>query len=632
MRAFRDIPIEEKLIVTILVTTALALLLSGLAFLGLDSLFFRQHLQQDLSAQAQIIAENSTAAVAFDDSRAAEDTLNALRVRPHVIAACIYRLDGSKLATYSRARASCPPPRAQDDLYFSRDHLTVFRTIVLKDRPVGKLVLVYALNEISERLQVYGSMVLVILLISGSIALLVSSRLRQRIVAPIEQLASYAAHVAETRDYSVRARKESEDELGVLVESFNQMLFSIQSRDDDLRRALAEREQALAEVKRVRDQLEMITGTMASAVTRCRRDHRYIWVSDQYARWINMPMEAIAGQPIANVLGEDIYRAIRPFIDRVLAGERVEYEMETDYRTIGRRWIRATYVPTRDAAGEVDGWVGEITDLTGLKQIQAEVVKMNVELQRSNSSLARSNEDLERFAYVASHDLQEPLRMVTTYSQLLIRSYAKNLQGDASGFVDNIVEGTRRMRTLLADLLAYTAINAAGDEPLQRVDLNAVLENAKNNLKAAIAESGAVITSDPLPSIRGHEGHFVSLLQNLIGNAIKYRSNEAPRVHLAVQHENGDVKVEVSDNGIGIAPEYHQKIFVPFKRLHGRKIPGSGIGLAICQRIVERYGGRIWVESQEGAGSKFIFTLPETALAAREVAAGGERSNERAPI
>ncbi len=391
MRPFRDIPIERKLLVAILATTALALLLSGLSFLVLDTVWFRQQLRRDLSALARIIAENSTAAVAFDDAKSAGETLTALRERPHVLAACIYRLDGSVLASYSPAGQTCPPPRAFGGLVLRGGRIEVFQTIALKDRPVGHLALLYDLGEIAERLRLYGLLVLAVLLISGAIAVRSSVRLRERIVAPIEELARDAAHVAETRDYTIRARKQSRDELGVLVESFNAMLFSIQSRDDDLRKALADREQALAQAKNARDQLEMITDTMASAVTRCGRDHRLIWASRQYSRWLNLPPGQIAGQPLAGVIGENAFAALRPFIDRVLAGERVEYEVEADFKTIGPRWIRGTYVPTRAANGEVDGWVAELSDITALKRAQADVVEINRQLQRLNSSLARSN-------------------------------------------------------------------------------------------------------------------------------------------------------------------------------------------------------------------------------------------------
>jgi light-regulated signal transduction histidine kinase (bacteriophytochrome) len=171
-----------------------------------------------------------------------------------------------------------------------------------------------------------------------------------------------------------------------------------------------------------------------------------------------------------------------------------------------------------------------------------------------------------------------------------------------------------RMRELLSDLLAYTEIRSHHEEPLEVVDLNVVIENVRQNLKASIDESGAEVTSDRLPRLRVHRAHFEPLFQNLIGNAIKYRSAEPPRIHIAVQEVDGELRFTVSDNGIGIDPEYHKQIFEVFRRLHSRKIPGTGVGLAICQRVVERYGGRIWVESQAGQGAAFLFTLPNVAV------------------
>lgn len=204
--------------------------------------------------------------------------------------------------------------------------------------------------------------------------------------------------------------------------------------------------------------------------------------------------------------------------------------------------------------------------------------------------------------------------MITAYSQLLIQSYPGQFDSKASTFVGNIVDGTTRMRDLLADLLAYTEIRSREEEPVEVVDLNVVIENVRQNLTTSIDESGAVVTADRLPVLRAYRAHLESLFQNLIGNAIKYRSGRPPRVHVSVQEVNGELRFSVSDNGIGIDSEYHQQIFEVFRRLHGRKIPGTGVGLAICQRVVERYGGRIWVESQSGQGATFLFTLPNVAI------------------
>jgi PAS domain S-box-containing protein len=233
------------------------------------------------------------------------------------------------------------------------------------------------------------------------------------------------------------------------------------------------------------------------------------------------------------------------------------------------------------------------------------------ELRRINDELRRANVDLNQFAYAASHDLQEPLRMITSYSQMLVKGYRGELDDEAALCVKFITTGTQRMRELLADLLVYTQVNDAASGT-EFVDLNQVLEKETENLKALIDESKAVVTHEELPNVRGHEAHFLQIFQNLISNAVKYRTARPPRIHITARQTEDVWLFSVADNGMGIDPAYHQTIFGVFKRLHGREVPGTGIGLAICQRAVERYGGRIWVESQIDQGSTFYFTLPAT--------------------
>jgi PAS domain S-box-containing protein len=240
------------------------------------------------------------------------------------------------------------------------------------------------------------------------------------------------------------------------------------------------------------------------------------------------------------------------------------------------------------------------------------------ELHASNAALSRANEDLNQFAFAASHDLQEPLRMVTSYSQLLLKGYRGQLDGEAETCIRFITDGTKRMRELLADLLAYTQVTGVSHEAedvqeMMTIDLNRVFQTTLENCKTTIGEASATITSDPLPAVKGHEPHFVQLFQNLITNGMKYRSDLQPRIHVSAERQNGLWRIAVKDNGMGIAPEYHKQIFGVFKRLHGKSIPGTGIGLAICQRVIERYHGQIWVESHPGDGATFYFTLPAEA-------------------
>ncbi len=234
------------------------------------------------------------------------------------------------------------------------------------------------------------------------------------------------------------------------------------------------------------------------------------------------------------------------------------------------------------------------------------------DLARKVDELARSNADLEQFAYVASHDLQEPLRMVTAYTQLLAERYRGKLDENADKFLGYACEGAQRMQVLIQDLLAFSRVGRK--EACESVECNVVMREVLQTLTSAIQESHAAVTPGELPTVWADRTQVAQIFQNLIGNAIKFRGKESPLV--SVQAEKADQRwlFTVSDNGIGIAPEYTENIFVVFQRLHARtEYPGNGIGLAICKKIVERYGGKIWVESQAGSGSTFKFTLPSHA-------------------
>ncbi len=243
-------------------------------------------------------------------------------------------------------------------------------------------------------------------------------------------------------------------------------------------------------------------------------------------------------------------------------------------------------------------------DITGMKLVEASLWRRTEELQRSN-------EELEQFAYVASHDLQEPLRMVSSFVKLLQRDYKGKLDESADEYIFYAVDGVNRMYALINDLLDYSRVKTGGKEFLQ-TDMNKVLEQALSNLKLAIDNTHARITAATLPTLEVDSGQMVELLQNLIGNAIKYRKpNEQPVIGIKAQRKTGDWIISVQDNGIGIAPQYYERIFGLFQRLHvWGEYEGTGIGLAIAKRIVERHGGHIWVESEPGVGSCFSFSIP----------------------
>ena len=225
--------------------------------------------------------------------------------------------------------------------------------------------------------------------------------------------------------------------------------------------------------------------------------------------------------------------------------------------------------------------------------------------------MERSNTELEQFAYVASHDLQELLRMVANYLQLLKRRYKDKLGPDADEFIFYAVDGARRMKALISDLLVYSRVGTRGKD-YEPTDWVAVFDTATVNLQEAIQESGAKVSRGALPTVMADAPQLTQLFQNLVSNAIKFRSGEAPNIHVSAVRKGDEWVFSVRDNGIGVDPQYHDRIFVIFQRLHTRtEYPGTGVGLAICKRIVERHGGRIWLESELGKGSTFYFTIPD---------------------
>jgi light-regulated signal transduction histidine kinase (bacteriophytochrome) len=234
------------------------------------------------------------------------------------------------------------------------------------------------------------------------------------------------------------------------------------------------------------------------------------------------------------------------------------------------------------------------------------------ELKRSNEELRRANQDLEVFAYSASHDLQEPLRTISLSAQIIERNFGQRLQGEDSALVGNILAASNRMGALIEDLLAYTRATKYEEGPAPNVDPAGILAKVLEGMWGALEETGATVTTAELPMVAIHEGRLAQLFQNLISNAIKYRSEEVPRVHVGADERDGWCVFSVVDNGIGIEARYAEQIFGLFKRLHSSdRYPGSGIGLAICQRVVEQYGGRIWLErSTPGGGATFCFAIP----------------------
>ena len=308
-------------------------------------------------------------------------------------------------------------------------------------------------------------------------------------------------------------------------------------------------------------------------------------------QFLNPVAQRLTGFSVSDAKGQPLHTVFRVEADHVLArdGSRVPVEQHEE--------------PIKDERGLTVGTVVVIHDVTTKKRNEAA-------LQSQADELARSNRELEQFAYVASHDLQEPLRMVNVYTQLLLRDSQETLSAKSEEYAGFVQQGVEKMLRLIDDLLSFSRVVHA-DAERQPVDTGAALAHALSSCQQILQECGGEVKAKPLPRVIAQEGPLAMVFQNLISNAIKYRRPEVcPRVEIGVAQEAGQALFSVQDNGMGFDPAYAKTVFGLFKRLHGKEYPGTGLGLAICQRIVERYGGQIWVESKPGEGSTFYFRLP----------------------
>jgi signal transduction histidine kinase/HAMP domain-containing protein len=490
------------------------------------------------------------------------------------------------------------------------------------------------------------------------------------ITTPVHRLMQSAAEIGRGNlDY--RVESQTSDEIGRLSRSFNQMaqdLKSVTASRDELNKEITERKQAEEALRQKVRELDVRNRTIQIFLT--------VPDEEMYAQVLTLILETLESQYGVFGFLDEAGNLVVPTMTRTIWNQcqvpdkRFVFPRETwgdgSWPTAIRekRMICSNERSTRTPQGHIeitrhislpvihqDEVVGLIqvankeSDYTGedvalletlgtiiapvldarLKRERQEAARQRAEesLALRTQELERSNKELEQFAYVASHDLQEPLRMVSSYTQLLARRYKGKLDADADDFIAFAVDGASRMQQLIQDLLAYSRVNTRG-KPFEPTDCNRVLGQVRVNLDVAIEESRTILTHDELPTLPADEGQLVQLFQNLVGNAIKFhKPGMTPQVHISATLTpdpspagRGEAEVRewtfsVRDNGIGIDPQYYERIFVIFQRLHGRdEYPGTGIGLAICKRIVERHGGRIWVESKPGEGSTFYFTLP----------------------
>jgi PAS domain S-box-containing protein len=375
-------------------------------------------------------------------------------------------------------------------------------------------------------------------------------------------------------------------------------------------RDITEQIRSRSELAEERERLRVTLNSIGDGVITTDHAGRVAYlnpVAEQLTGWHNADASGRPLEEVFKIINEDSRETVENPAAKVLR-EGVIVGLANHTLLIAKdgheRSIDDSGAPISVKGDEISGVVLVFRDVTERRAEERE-------RQAQAQELGRANEELNQFAYAVTHDLREPLRNVINFSQLFHRGLIDGSQANAETSIKYIVEGVQRMEMLLNDLLAYSQAGGS-QEAAVLVDTNDALKRALDNLKVAIAESGVAITSDYLPTVRGHDAQMVQVFQNLVSNAIKYRSQAVPRVQIRAQKNEHEWIFSVRDNGVGIRPEYQGTIFRLFKRLHGREIPGTGMGLAICSKIIERHGGRLWVSSQPGEGSEFFFSLPLT--------------------
>jgi len=459
----------------------------------------------------------------------------------------------------------------------------------------------------------------------GAVSAAVAAAFGRRIVRQLGRLQQHAQAVGRG-DLSHRTEIAGIAELGELAAAFNRM-------GEDLHRAREEQSMVL----------EAFFKHSMTCLVFLDREFNFLRVNQTYAKACRRDASEFPGHNhfefYPHAENEAIFReVVRSKTPYHAVAKPFTFPDHPEWGTTYWDW---TLVPILNAAGEVEFLIFALDDVTERKRAEEELneyrqhleelVKQRTRelelsnqqlqkeiaerrraaeaLKRAADELARSNRELEQFAYVASHDLQEPLRVVTGYLQLIQRRYQDKIDSDADQFIHYAVDGAARMQQLITDLLDYSRVGTQG-RPFAPTSVEAVLDKVLVNLQMIVRDTDAAVTRDPLPTVLADETQLIQLFQNLIGNGIKFRSGRRPEIHVSARQEEGRWLLSVRDNGIGIDPQYWEQIFVIFQRLHTRqKYSGTGIGLAICKRIVERHGGRIWLESRPGEGSTFCFTI-----------------------
>lgn len=592
--------ITKRVQAVILSGSAIVLLVTAIAFVGLAAINFRAQLVRSLSTIATVIADNSAAPLAFDNAAVAVDILDATVAEPDIEAAAVYDGNGNLFARYPVTLPDDQlPARPQKEGYeFRGGKLVIFKPIVQEGKPIGTLYLESSLRGLYQQFWLSAVIVVVVLLGTLALAFVSAAFLQRRISGPILALTEAAEVVSQRQDYSVRAPKLTEDELGSLTDAFNRMLAEIQQNG-----------------QRLVEQARLLDLSTDAIIVRDLEGVIEFWNTGAEELYGWRREEAI-GQKKADLLKTEFPEPPEQIMEKVTHGGRWTGDLVQTTHDGQRIYVSTRWVLDRDPGGNPRAVLITDNDITLRKQaeelMKSEAKRLDALVQQRTVRLQETVGELEAFSYSVSHDMRAPLRAMQGYAKALLNDYGDRLDTDARHYLDRIFRAANRLDLLVQDVLAYSRI--AKDE----IDLHPVnLERLIDDIIAAHPEFqpplAHVIIESPLDQVIGHEAYLTQCVTNLLGNAVKFVAPEVqPRVRIFSERLNGKVRVTFEDNGIGIDAAHYERIFQIFGQVYPeKKYGGTGIGLAIVRKAAQRMNGEVGVESHVDKGSRFWLILNE---------------------
>jgi PAS domain S-box-containing protein len=626
-RQFGMSSIRHKLFTGVLLTTLSALLISGLTMMVYDLDDYKKRLREDVITQADLLGLTSVPALEFNDHELAAANLALLEVRPQILAAAIYDARGRIFASYDKVGGDVsrfPERPASERMWIEGSNLLVLEPIVSNGRTVGTLYLRVD-YPVEERLWQHSGIMLTVMALALVVSMLLALWLQTKVTRPILMVTELARKVTLQRDYSLRAEKKTDDEIGYLVESFNRFLAEVERRSQALELSNNELQQQIREREEADRALylsERRHRTLVTALT------SVVWIADAKGEFVGdqQPWDDYTGQTPSLHFSRGWLDAFHPE-DRELieSGWKVARSTTQPLKCEVRLWhneskkyryVLLHAVPLYDDRGVLREWVGTADDIDDRRRATEEIQRLNAELEQRVSArteeLQRANAELEAFSYSVSHDLRTPLRAIDGFSQALLEDYAKQFDEIGVDYITRVRSGAQRMGRLIDDLLKLARVSR-GDFIREALDLTAMAEEVVADLRANDPDRNVAINITPDLAAQGDARLMRIALENLFNNAWKYTGKKE---HALIEFDrcqyNNEECYRIRDNGAGFDMAYADKLFGAFQRLHDtHEFSGTGIGLATVQRIIHRHGGRIWADAKVDEGAVFFFTLPQ---------------------